>query len=175
MSIFKKKAEEFEINGEQVSIRPLGIKTLFKLKDLRAPVAEAIAKLKTININDFEKITHSTPKPTEADPDAIELMDKTTTTAPNPAAVTQMLTSRAQGIEAIFDCLLQDGLIADILVDSVDKLKEIGVDKVLDEIDIPTAMELFGCIIKVNIGGFESLGKYWHPLKSMLEAVKEKT
>jgi hypothetical protein len=174
MSLFKKKAQEFEINGETVKIRPLGLKVLFKLKDLKGPVAEAIAKLRSIGINDFEKITHSIPKPTEADPDALEMTDKTTTSAPNPAAITQALQSRRQGVEALFDCLLQDGLISEILIDSVVELQNEGVDTVMAKVDIPTAIEIFACIIKVNAGSFESLGKYWAPLKDMVGKVADK-
>lgn len=174
MSLFKKAAEEFTINEETVKIRPLGLKVLFKLKDLKGPVAEAIAKLRSIGINDFEKITHSIPKPTEADPDALEMTDKTTTSAPNPAAITQALHSRKQGVEALFDCLLQDDLIYEILRDSVVEMYEWDLEKIRDDVDIPTALELFGCIIKVNAGGFESLGKYWAPLKDMVGMVAAK-
>jgi len=174
MSLFKKKAEEFTINGETVKIRPLGLKVLFKLKDLKGPVAEAISKLRSIGINDFVKITHSIPKPTEADPDALEMTDKTTTSAPNPAAITQALQSRKQGVEALFDCLLQDGLIAEILKDSVADFANMDADRIMDELDIPTALELFAYIIKVNAGSFESLGKYWAPLKDMAGMVADK-
>ncbi len=172
MSIFKKDPKEFEVNGKTVKIRPLGLKVIFKLKNLKGPMAEAIAKLKPLNVNNFEKIVHSTPMPTEADPDAIEMIDKTTTSAPSVANVAQTVVNRAQGVEAIFDCILQDDLLADILKDSVEELHDTPREEILEQIDIPTAFELFGCIVQVNKGGFESLGKYWLPLKSFLDGVE---
>ena len=174
MSIFKRDPKEFEIDGEKVMVSPLGIRTLFKLQALKKPVAEAISKLKSVGINDFEKITHSIPKPTETDPDALELTDKTTTSAPNPAAITAALTARSQGIEAIFDCILQKDLLACVLRDSLQILSEKTDEEILEMFDIPSVSELLCCIVKVNAGSFESLGKYLPHLKSVVAGVVEK-
>ena len=174
--LFRKPAEEFEVNGEKVHVRALPLGLVLRLKEIRKPVAEAIAKLKNIGVNDFEEVTHTTPKPTEGDPDAIELMKKTSHTAPNSVAITQVTTLRAQGIEALFDCLLDDNLLAEILTASVVELKDVGPEELFSasgdqSIDIATAAELFGCIVSVNMEGFKSLGKYWSPLKTILNGV----
>ena len=153
---------------------PLGL--VLRLKEIRKPVAEAIAKLKNIGVNDFEEVTHTTPKPTENDPEAIEIMSKTSHAAPSPVSITQVTTLRAQGIEALFDCLLDDNLLAEILTASVVELKGVGPEELFSatgdqSIDIATAAELFGCIVSVNMEGFKSLGKYWSPLKTILNGV----
>ena len=174
--LFRKPAEEFEVNGEKVHVRALPLGLVLRLKEIRKPVAEAIAKLKNIGVNDFEEVTHTTPKPSEKDPDAIELMKKTSHAAPSSVAITQVTTLRAQGIEALFDCLLDDNLLAEVLTGSVVELKDIEPKDLFSatgeqSIDIATAAELFGCIVSVNMEGFKSLGKYWSPLKSILNGV----
>ncbi len=174
--LFRKPAEEFEVNGEKVHVRALPLGLVLRLKGIRKPVAEAIAKLKNIGVSDFEEVTHSTPKPTDKDPEAIEVMNKTSHSAPNQAAITQMTTLRAQGIEALFDCLLDDNLLAEILTGSVVELNGIKPEELFSatgeqSIDIATAAELFGCIVSVNMEGFKSLGKYWSPLKTILNGV----
>ncbi len=179
MSLFRKDAKEFEINGEKIKISPLGIKVIFKLKDLKTSVSEAVAKLMPSGqISDFEKITHSTPKPSDEQPDAIELIDKTTTSAASPASITQSVSLKQQGISAIFDCLLQDDLMGEILINSVDKFKDMTPDQLFNDddkgLDLPTALEIFGCIVEVNIGGFERLGKYWSPLKNLMGLMQDK-
>lgn len=174
--LFRKPAEEFDVNGEKVHVKALPLGLVLRLKEIRKPVAEAIAKLKNIGVNDFEEVTHTTPKPTKSDPDAIELMKKTSHTAPNSVAITQVTTLRAQGIEALFDCLLNDNLLAEILTASVVELKGVEPEELFSatgdqSIDIATAAELFGCIVSVNMEGFKSLGKYWSPLKKILDGV----
>ncbi len=174
--LFRKPAEEFEVNGEKVHVRALPLGLVLRLKAIRKPVAEAISKLKNVGVNDFEEVTHTTPKPTEEDPEAIELMKKTSHAAPNSVAITQVTTLRSQGIEALFDCLLDENLLAEILTGSVEELKGIKPEELFSangeqSIDIATAAELFGCIVNVNMEGFKSLGKYWSPLKSILEGV----
>ncbi len=174
--LFRKPAEEFEVNGEKVHVRALPLGLVLRLKGIRKPVAEAIAKLKNVGVNDFEEVTHTTPKPTENDPEAIELIKKTSHAAPSPVAITQVTTLRTQGIEALFDCLLDDNLLAEVLTGSIEELKGINPEELFSatgeqSIDIATAAELFGCIVNVNMEGFKSLGKYWSPLKSILEGV----
>jgi len=174
--LFRKPAEEFEVNGEKVHVRALPLGLVLRLKGIRKPVAEAIAKLKRVGVNDFEEVTHTTPKPSEQDPEAIELMKKTSHAAPSPVAITQVTTLRTQGIEALFDCLLNDDLLAEILTGSVEELNGINPEELFaasgeQSIDVATAAELFGCIINVNMEGFKSLGKYWSPLKTILEGV----
>ena len=174
--LFRKPAEEFKINGEKLHIRPLPLGMVLRLKGIRKPVAEAIAKLKNVGVSDFEEVTHTTPKPTKEDPEAIEIMNKTSHAAPSPVSITQVTTLRAQGIEALFDCLLNENLLAEIFTGSVDELKDKNPDDLFsstgdDSIDIATAAEIFGCIIQVNGEGFKSLGKFWSPLKTMLDGV----
>jgi len=174
--LFRKPAEEFKVNGEKVHVRALPLGLVLRLKGIRKPVAEAIAKLKNVGMSDFEEVTHTNPKPTESDPEAIELMKKTHHSAPSPVSVTQVTTLRTQGIEALFECLLDENLLAEVLTGSVEELKDIQPEELFaangeQSIDIATAAELFGCIINVNMEGFKSLGKYWSPLKSMLEGV----
>jgi len=175
MNIFKKASTEFTMNDTKIKISPLGLPLIFRLKSLKEPMARAVANLfNPAGINDFEKVTHSTPKPTDSDGEAIELIDKTTTKAPSPTAITQAITSKQQGVEAIFDCLLQDGLLADILIDSVDVLKDKTPENVMVGIDIPSAVELFGHIVEVNIGGFDRLGKSWSHLKKFMGQAGDK-
>lgn len=174
--LFRKPAEEFTVNGEKVHVRALPLGLVLRLKEIRKPIANAIAKLKGIGVSDFEEVTHTNPKPTKEDPDAIELMKKTSHTAPNAAAITQVTTLRSQGIEALFDCLLDDDLLAEVLTGSVEELKDISPEELFasngdKSIDIATAGELFGCIVNVNMEGFKSLGKYWSPLKTILNGV----
>ncbi len=179
-NVFRKKAKEFTVNGEKIMVRPLGIGTIIQLKELRGPVASAIANLKSVGINDFEEVTHSSPKPTDADPDGLELIKKTSHSAPSPAMFKQVTDAKAEGIKALFDCLLQEDLLDSILRQSVDVFKDREKGSLLDaesdeSLDIPTCVEILGYIVEVNIGGFESLGKSWPQLKKYLAGLGVET
>ena len=125
-------------------------------------------------VHGFEEIKHSTPKPTDGDPDAIELIEKTSHKAPSTDAIAAVVAKRQTGVEALFDVLIQEDLLEEILISSIDVFKECPPKGIFDSksefcIDIPTAITMFGHIVEVNIGGFEGLGKSWHPLKKILE------
>ncbi len=178
-NLFRKAAEEYKVNGKMLHIRPLPVGLVLRLKTIRKPVAEAIAKLKAVGVNDFEEVTHTNPKPTKEDPESIEYIKKTSHKAPSSEAVEQTVNNRTEGIEALFNCFLEEKLIAEILIGSVEELKGITPEQLFDpvgdqSIDIAVAAEIFGCIVEVNKKGFERLGKYWHPLKSMIESVQTK-
>lgn len=174
MSIFRKKAKKFIVNDEEVMIRPLGMRAIMDLQSLKGPIAMAIAKLRSVSVNDYEEVTHTTPMPTDNDPDAIELIKKESHTAPSSEAIIQAIENKAQGIEAIFDCLFQERLLSKILYTSIEGIAYDDSDKILDEMDMPTMIEILGHIIEVNMGGFESLGKSWHPLIESLKAMGAK-
>lgn len=174
--MFRKEAEEFEINDKKIHVRALPLGLVLRLKEIRKPVAEAIAKLKSVVINDFEEVTNTEPAPTDKDPEAISVIQKTSHTAPSSVSVTQVTTLKAQGIEALFNCLLDENLLAEIFTGSVKEYAGIKPEELFagtgeKALDIATAAEIFGCIVKVNMEGFKSLGKYWSPLKAMLEGV----
>lgn len=175
MSLGRKAPKEFTVNDEKIMVRPLGMKSLFRVRDLKDSVSEAIAKLMSpASINDFEKTTHGVPQATERDPDAMELTERTTTAAASPAAITQAVTLKQQGIAAIFECLGQDDLLGEVLKDSVDTFRDMSPKDIIEELDIPSSLEIFGCIVEVNVGGFDRLGKYWSPLKNLMGLMQDK-
>jgi hypothetical protein len=173
MSIYRKPAVECEIDGTKIHVKPLGIGVVLALRELKTPLAQAIAKFKPIGIQDFKTVKHTTPKPTEHDPEAIEYIEQTEHTAPNAAAITQAMTNKTQAVEALFDCLFQEQLLGKVFSSSVVEFKGLTHEQLFDEdgdksMDIPTAMEIMGHIVEANMKGFESLGKSWLPLKNLL-------
>lgn len=179
MGMFRKKATEHKINEETIHIQPLGMGIIMELKALGNPIAVAISKLKTIGVQDFEEYTHSIPKPTEDDKDALELTKKVSHSAPSMESIDKVLGNREEGIKALFDILFREDLIGRILISSVVELKDIDPKELFivgheNCMDMPTLIEIFGIIVDVNVGGFKSLGKSWLPLIDTLKEVGAK-
>lgn len=176
-NIFRKPAQEFEINGEKVLISPLKLGTLLKVQDLAQSVSEAFAKLRSVMINEYEKVTNSSPSPTEKDKDASIYTMKEVHHAPEISLVSLTIKNKQEGVKALFDCLFQNNLLEDVLIQSVDRFKHIPKGTLLDptneeSLDLPTALEILLAIVEVNMGGFSELGKFSRLLTSFQAAVK---
>ena len=175
-TIFGKPYKEFEVNGNTISVRPLPIGVVLTLKSLRDPLATAISKIRAKADTGYEDYVRSIPVPIKGNPDAMEVVKKSVSPGETPDVVAFLTKEREEGIKAIFDTVIQEGLLTKILCSSVLEFK--GKEKeILDEnsdycVDLPTAMEIFGCIVDVNIGGFEQLGKYWKPLNTVLKGLQ---
>lgn len=176
-SLYRKDPVVCEVNGKKVTIRPLGIGIVLSLKEIRKPVADAIAKFTKVNVSDYKQTLHSTPKPTKDDPDAFEYIDRTEHSAPSPVAVTQVVNNKSQAIEALFNCLLEERIIAKVFTSSVKEFKGMNHEQLFSDednaMDLPTAVEYLGHIIDVNTEGFKNLGKSFSPLKKFVAAFKE--
>lgn len=178
-NIFRKQAKEFEINGEKILVSPLKVGTLMRIQGLSKTVSEAIAKLRSVIVNDYEQIKNSKPNPTSEDKDAIEYYEKTTHKAPEISAISMVIQNKQEGVKALFDCLFQNELLETILRTSVDRFKEVPKGELFNEesdfaIDLPTALEVFIAIVEVNAGGFTELGKFSHLLTKLQGVVKAK-
>lgn len=177
-NIFKKPAKEFKINGQKVMISPLKMGTLLRVQGLAKAVSEAFAKLRSVSINDYEKVINSKPNPTEKDGEAIEYVEKTTHKAPDVSNLSFSIRTKQEGIQALFDCLFQNSLLETVLRTSVDVFKDVPEGQLFNEmsedsLDIPTALEFFVNIVEVNVGGFSELGKF-SSLLSTIQGIKDK-
>jgi hypothetical protein len=176
-NIYRKPPKEFEINGEKIFISPLKLATLLKVQNLSQHVAEAIAKLRSVIINDYEKITNAKPAGTGAGKEDIDCTVKETHKAAEPSMISLAIRNKTEGIKALFDCLFQNDLLEEILIQSVDKFNSLPKGSLLNvssetAIDLPTALEIFLAIVDVNAGGFTELGKFSRLLSVFQGAVK---
>lgn len=164
-NIFRRPAKEFTINDEKVMISPLKVGTLLRVQDLTKAISEAIAKLRGVPIQEFERIANSTPAPHDKDAEAAIVMEKTVTKAPELSMVSLVVRNRQEGIQALFDCLLKNDLLEEVLLTSVDKFKGLAKGELFDShkddsMDLPTALDYLIAIVEVNAGGFMEMGKF---------------
>lgn len=169
--VYRKRAVAFTINGEEVNIRPLGIGYIVQLKKLKTPIAEAITKLKPIVSQAYEEFTTAEPSPTETDPENVTASSKKKFSPLSQEAIANDIDRRTQGIEALFNIFLEEDLIEDIFRNSIEDFEKCDKGEILKKMDIPTAAEIFAHIVEVNIEGFKGLGKYWNPLKNIMDKV----
>lgn len=168
-NIFSKPAKEFEVNGNKIKVTPLKMGVLLQIKGLSNAVAEAFAKLKTVSINDYEKTVNSHPNPTETDKEAIDYVERTVHKAPDTSLFSMVMRNKQEGIKALFDCLFENNILETILRTSINVFKDVPEGELFgvqgdNAIDMPTAFELFMCVVEVNMGGFSELGKFSHLL-----------